>query len=80
VKGLIGHTLGAAGLVEALLGALLLERGVVPGIAGLREPEAAGVELVRRAHRAELRHVMKTSSGFGGMNAAVVLSRGEEAA
>ena len=76
VKGLIGHTLGAAGLIEAVLGVEMIRRGVVLPVLGLQVPERAGIDFVREARRWKIRHVLKIGSGFGGMNAAVVLSSG----
>ena len=76
-KGFLGHTLGAAGIVEAILAVEMLRRQVVPPITGLLSPERADIDFVRTTRRCRIRHVLKIASGFGGMNAAVVLSRGE---
>lgn len=76
IKGAIGHTLGAAGAFEALLCVRTLETGLVAPTAGLREldPEIA-LDLVSGAARdARPRRALSTSSGFGGVNAAIVLS------
>jgi 3-oxoacyl-(acyl-carrier-protein) synthase len=77
VKSLIGHTLGAAGLIEAALAVRMLEEQVVPGIINLADPEVGTIDFVRETRRCKVRHVIKTASGFGGMNAAVILSAGE---
>jgi 3-oxoacyl-[acyl-carrier-protein] synthase II len=76
VKGLIGHTLGASGLVEALLAANILFHQVIPPIVGLEEPEWDDLDFVRESRRPDkpLRYLLKVASGFGGLNAAVVLS------
>jgi 3-oxoacyl-(acyl-carrier-protein) synthase len=74
VKSLIGHTLGAAGLVESALAVKILEQQVVPGIIGLELPEFEGIDFVRSRREIPVRHVLKMASGFGGMNAAVILS------
>ena len=75
VKGLIGHTLGASGLLEAALAGRMLQRQIVPPIAGLRTPEYPDMSWVRAAPRHQpLQTILKTASGFGGMNAAVVLT------
>lgn len=79
VKGLIGHTLGASGLIEGLLAARMIEMQSVPPIVGLREPERAGLDFVRETRATPVRHVMKVASGFGGLNAAVIFSRTPEA-
>jgi 3-oxoacyl-[acyl-carrier-protein] synthase II len=78
VKGAIGHTLGAAGAIEAVLCVEVLERGVVPATIGLEEvaPECAALDLVMGAPRgADVRACVSTSSGFAGANAAIVLER-----
>ena len=77
IKGAIGHTMGAAGAVEAVASALVLERGQVPPTANLQEqdPEIL-LDVVQGAPRAgDFRCVLSTSSGFGGINAAIVLTR-----
>lgn len=75
IKGSVGHTMGAAGLVEMLMTMRSLEEGLVPPSANLREvdPEAEGW-VSPRAMRAEGGRVaLSTNSGFGGVNAALVV-------
>ncbi|HJZ84210.1 MAG TPA: beta-ketoacyl synthase N-terminal-like domain-containing protein [Polyangia bacterium] len=76
LKGALGHTLGAAGAFEALLCVRVLETGLIPPTAGLSELDPSiALDVVARAPRcAAVRVALSTSSGFGGMNAAVVLS------
>ncbi|MBJ6798601.1 beta-ketoacyl-[acyl-carrier-protein] synthase family protein [Geomonas propionica] len=78
VKGAIGHTLGAAGGIEAALGLKCLEAGVLPPTVGLIEPDPEGVGFVSDAAQ-DIRgdYLLSTNSGFGGVNAAVILSRGD---
>ncbi len=76
VKGALGHTLGAAAALEALACVRTLETGLVPPTAGLQEldPEIR-LDVVRDSARAVAPGaVLSTASGFGGTNAAVVLS------
>lgn len=76
LKGMIGHTLGAAGALEAALCAIALEEGVTPGNAGLgRIDPRIRCNVPREAETAPLRHVMSNAFGFGGNNCALVLSR-----
>lgn len=79
VKGAIGHTLGASGLVEAWLTLHALERGVVPATVGCTTPEVedAGVTL-QNTPVASDGLALTTNSGFGGINAALLLQRGDE--
>jgi 3-oxoacyl-[acyl-carrier-protein] synthase II len=77
VKGSIGHTLGAAGGIEIALGLRCLEAGIMPPTVGLQEPEEAGVGLVSASPQ-PIRgsYLLSTNSGFGGVNAALILRRG----
>jgi 3-oxoacyl-[acyl-carrier-protein] synthase II len=76
-KAAIGHTLGAAGSIEAIfaLGALLT--GQLPPQLNLQHPipEIAPALVPPGETRADLRHVMSVNLGFGGSNAALVFSK-----
>jgi 3-oxoacyl-[acyl-carrier-protein] synthase II len=80
VKGALGHTLGAAGALEAAICVRVLETRLVPPTAGLseRDPDIP-LDVVAGTAREvpSLGAVLSTSSGFGGTNAAVVLRRGD---
>ena len=73
IKGAIGHTLGAAGVVEALVGAMAIEQGVIPPSVGLTTPLDDRLDLVTEARRQPVRAVLSTNFAFGGNNAAVLL-------
>jgi 3-oxoacyl-(acyl-carrier-protein) synthase len=77
-KGATGHTLGAAGALEAALCVLCLERGLYPPTRGLTEadPTIAVRHVPKEGRRAPLRVALSNSFGFGGNNAALVLSGG----
>ncbi len=72
-KGMLGHTLGAAGILETILCVLALRRGILPGTPRLREPDPVALPVVTPRPATPLRSVLKVSCGFGGTNAAVVL-------
>lgn len=75
-KGATGHALGAAGAIEAVIAAIALERGLVPGSAGTRTVDARLLPGYRLQPEAgTLRHVLSNSFGFGGSNCALVLGR-----
>ncbi len=75
LKGLIGHTLGAAGLIETLLAGQCLTTGIVPPMVGLQLTEYPDLNLVMQPGPARpIKHLLKTASGFGGLNAAVILA------
>lgn len=75
-KGATGHTLGAAGGVEAVLGLLALRDGLLPGGLNVRQRDPGlRVDYLTANRRAPLRHVLSNSFGFGGSNASLVLGR-----
>jgi 3-oxoacyl-[acyl-carrier-protein] synthase II len=77
IKGAIGHTLGAAGGIEVALAANCLDAGLLPGTVGLLEPEESGLGLVSASAQPILGdYLLSTNSGFGGVNAALILRRG----
>jgi len=66
-KAQIGHTLGAAGAIEAAITALSVNRGLLPPTAGLQNPEAPALRHVRAPNQsASLRAALSSSFGFGG--------------
>ena len=74
-KAQIGHTLGAAGVLEMLAAAAALRSGIAPAAAGEgdRDPDAPAL-LLDRAEARPLGAALKLSAAFGGTNAALVLS------
>ncbi|AVO49305.1 beta-ketoacyl-[acyl-carrier-protein] synthase II [Melaminivora suipulveris] len=73
-KGATGHTLGAAGAVEALICALALEHGWLPGSPGTRMLDPAiALDYRIEGSAAPLVHALSNSFGFGGSNCALVL-------
>ncbi|MFJ5674114.1 beta-ketoacyl-[acyl-carrier-protein] synthase family protein [Streptomyces sp. NPDC093097] len=77
-KAMTGHTLGAAGGIETALTVLALEHQLVPPTANLTVPDPRiPIDVVRdEARPAAFDCAVKTSLGFGGHNAALVLTRG----
>jgi 3-oxoacyl-[acyl-carrier-protein] synthase II len=77
-KGMLGHTLGAAGVVETILCVLAMQEGWLPGTPGLNvAAEGMPASLLRegRPERA-MKHVLKMNTGFGGVNGAILLGYG----
>jgi 3-oxoacyl-[acyl-carrier-protein] synthase-1/3-oxoacyl-[acyl-carrier-protein] synthase II len=73
-KAVIGHTLGAAGVLEALAAWDALGHGILPAAAGDGELDSdARVELIERNRSSSAETVLKLSAAFGGCNAALVL-------
>nr|WP_294864600.1 beta-ketoacyl-[acyl-carrier-protein] synthase family protein [uncultured Pseudogulbenkiania sp.] len=75
-KGHTGHTLGAAGGIEALICALALDNGVMPGGVGTQQLDARlQCNYLLTTVECPLRHVLSNSFGFGGSNCSLVFSR-----
>ena len=77
-KSLSGHSLGAAGVHEAIYCLLMMEGGFIAGSANIDEldPEVADLPILRETREnAKLDTVMSNSFGFGGTNATLVLKR-----
>ncbi len=78
VKGSIGHTMGAAGAIEAVVAVLALMRQRLPPNVGLRDPEQVDLDLVRQTRDARgLTHAMSVNFAFGGSNTALLFARGD---
>jgi 3-oxoacyl-[acyl-carrier-protein] synthase-1 len=71
-KRVFGHTLGAAGAIEAVASILAMREGFVPGTPGFADgdPECA-IEPVRTTRAQGVRVVLSNSFGFGGNNSAL---------
>jgi 3-oxoacyl-[acyl-carrier-protein] synthase-1 len=76
-KSLSGHSLGAAGVHEAIYCLLMMEGGFITGSANIEnlDPAAEGMPIVRATREARLETVMSNSFGFGGTNATLILRR-----
>jgi 3-oxoacyl-[acyl-carrier-protein] synthase-1 len=73
-KGHTGHTLGAAGIVEAVISALAIQHNLLPGspFTETIDPEFRGrYQLI--AERTRVDRVLSNSFGFGGSNCSLVL-------
>jgi 3-oxoacyl-[acyl-carrier-protein] synthase-1 len=77
-KSLSGHSLGAAGVQEAIYALLMQEQNFIAASANIEEldPEAEGMPVVRtRVDNADLQRVMSNSFGFGGTNATLIFQK-----
>ncbi|WP_321797744.1 beta-ketoacyl-[acyl-carrier-protein] synthase family protein [Caballeronia sp. J97] len=75
-KGATGHTLGAAGALEAVIAALALTHQMIPAGVNTSEPDPAlGLDYVLTTRAAPLRAVLSNSFGFGGTNCSLVFGR-----
>lgn len=80
IKGAVGHSMGASGLLEILISIQAFNQSQVPPTVGLREPDAnaAGWVFAESRPCAPGQWALSTNSGFGGINAALVLKGGRE--
>jgi 3-oxoacyl-[acyl-carrier-protein] synthase I len=76
LKGYFGHTLGASGLLESIIAMRAAQANELIPSAGF---EACGtpfeLALIKHRESKEIKHFLKTSSGFGGCNAAVLFAK-----
>lgn len=73
-KGWTGHTLGAAGIVEAAISLLCIEHGILPRSLNTREKDPAlAANILMATRRAPVKRVMSNSFGFGGSNCTLLL-------
>jgi 3-oxoacyl-[acyl-carrier-protein] synthase II len=78
-KSMLGHLIGAAGAVELVIGVMSLRQGALPPTINYEnpDPECDLDYIPNVAREAKVRHVLSNSFGFGGQNAALVVSRFE---
>jgi 3-oxoacyl-[acyl-carrier-protein] synthase-1 len=75
-KGFMGHTLGAAGIVEAVISLLAIERGLMPGTVNTSTiDEGFGPQIRLKPAHGEVRYALSNSFGFGGNNCSLVFGK-----
>jgi len=77
-KSLSGHSLGAAGVQEAIYSLLMMQNDFISGTANLQEPDEAIADLPivgPAGQEITLNTVMSNSFGFGGTNASLIFER-----
>jgi 3-oxoacyl-[acyl-carrier-protein] synthase I len=79
-KGFTGHTLGAAGIVEAAYALLAIRDGFIPGNLNASQPDpACGPQMAWHNERQPVRVALSNSFGFGGNNACLAFVAGARA-
>ena len=74
----MGHTLGAAGIVEAVISLLAIERGLMPGTVNTKTlDEGFGPQIRLEPARGEVRYALSNSFGFGGNNCSLVFGKAQ---
>ena len=76
-KAVTGHTLGAAGAVEAVITLLALEHAFAPGTCGIRhvDDEFTNRVLTESVQLPDIRYVMNNNFGFGGNNVSLIFAK-----
>ena len=79
-KSMIGHAMGAAGAVEAVVAVKTIESGIIHPTINYEDPDpACDLDYVPNvARQTDVRTVLSNSFGFGGQNACLVIRRFEE--
>jgi 3-oxoacyl-[acyl-carrier-protein] synthase I len=76
LKGFFGHTLGAAGLVESVISLMSVEKNVIIPTLGFTSPGIpVAINICTQPIYKPLKSFLKTASGFGGCNGALVFSK-----
>ncbi|MFZ1800650.1 MAG: beta-ketoacyl synthase N-terminal-like domain-containing protein, partial [Chitinophagaceae bacterium] len=79
LKGFFGHTLGAAGLVESIISIRSMKENTLIPTAGYeRSGDDTKLNIYKTVLTKELKNCLKTASGFGGCNAAIIFSKIEK--
>ncbi|MHB8405708.1 MAG: beta-ketoacyl-ACP synthase I [Gammaproteobacteria bacterium] len=76
-KSMSGHSLGAAGVHEAIYCLLMMENGFIAPSINIEtlDAQAEGLDIVRQTRTADIEQVLSNSFGFGGTNASLVFKR-----
>jgi 3-oxoacyl-[acyl-carrier-protein] synthase-1 len=75
-KGATGHTLGAAGALEAVISALAIQNGLMPGgVHTARVDPTLTAHYIKENRRARVVRVLSNSFGFGGTNCSLIFGR-----
>ncbi len=78
LKGYIGHTLGAAGVLESIITIQAMRESLFPATKGLRtRGTVKKINVLKTNLRGPLNHSLKLAAGFGGCNAGILISKNE---
>jgi len=76
IKSLTGHMLAASGALEAAFTLMSMREGIIPPTVNLKERDPdCDLDYVTETRKAEIRHAISHSFGFGGLNAVLTFKR-----
>ena len=76
IKGAVGHTMGAAGLIETVIALQTLQERIIPPVVGTRDIDSEAKDWVTLEKTVLGKDVvLVNNSGFGGINAALIIKR-----
>jgi 3-oxoacyl-[acyl-carrier-protein] synthase I len=75
-KGWTGHTLGAAGIIEAIISLIAIEESFMPGSMHTESIDpSVSIRYLKENHPARVSRVLSNSFGFGGTNCSLIVGR-----
>lgn len=74
-KSITGHTLGAAGAIEAVISCMVLKEQTIPSNTFLKKIQNTKINLSLENHSGELKYVMSNSFAFGGNNCSLIFGK-----
>ena len=72
-KAITGHTLGAAGAIEAIISCEVIKRSLIPPQTGLKNQENKNINIPKESVEMSVKNIVSNSFAFGGNNASIVL-------
>jgi 3-oxoacyl-[acyl-carrier-protein] synthase-1 len=76
LKSYFGHTLGAAGIIESIVGIHSMKNNTLIGTYNFKEPGVSKpINIIRETKTSTINNCLKTAAGFGGCNAAVLFAK-----
>ena len=76
IKGSVGHTMGAAGVLETIVSLKALGKAIIPGTVGFSSSDENFNQWVSSsAQEIKNNYILNTNSGFGGINGALILTK-----
>jgi 3-oxoacyl-[acyl-carrier-protein] synthase-1 len=76
LKGYFGHTLGASGLLESIISFESMKRGILyPSLGFENLGVSKEINVISKKEKKDIKRVLKTASGFGGANTAVIFEK-----